>query len=393
MAGKYRVISADSHLELSPNVWTHWVPVKWRDQAPRLIKLANGRDAVVLGDAPPRPMSAQGVRHLIPNVPRSQLHLQNPNFEAAAGTRGPEQRLKEQDQDGVDAEVFFSHWNRMGQLKDPEGNRALTHAYNQYLAEEYSVVARDRLIPVGVMPNTGIEDALSELEYCARVGMRGILLDAYPSGNGYPTPEDDRFWAACRDLRMPVTNHWGGGGTRMGRADQPIFNYPEGVQLSAHGPNSDPIRDLFFRFCDDSACAAVQLAFAGVFDRFPELQIYWAETMAGWIKYTMFQIDDDYERYKYMAQDLYGLESLERLPSEYLRDNNLWGFLYDPVGVADREVVGADRLMWGSDFPHVASDWPNSTTTLERNFAGVPADERYLMTAGNAIRFFRLDDS
>jgi predicted TIM-barrel fold metal-dependent hydrolase len=179
----------------------------------------------------------------------------------------------------------------------------------------------------------------------------------------------------------------------MTRSDEPTFNYTKGVKMDEHGkPASDPMQDWFFRFCGDAACAPIQMAFAGVFDRFPNLQIYWGETMAGWIKYALFQIDDHYERYRYMAEGQYGLDSLERMPSEYLRDNNMWGFLYDPVGVADRAAVGADKLMWGSDFPHLASDWPDSVRTLERNFAGVPEDERYLMVAGNAIRFFHLED-
>jgi predicted TIM-barrel fold metal-dependent hydrolase len=46
--------------------------------------------------------------------------------------------------------------------------------------------------------------------------------------------------------------------------------------------------------------------------------------------------------------------------------------------------------MWGSDFAHAASDWPNSMNLIEHQFAGVPEEDRRLMTAGNAIRFFHL---
>jgi predicted TIM-barrel fold metal-dependent hydrolase len=47
--------------------------------------------------------------------------------------------------------------------------------------------------------------------------------------------------------------------------------------------------------------------------------------------------------------------------------------------------------MWESDFPHSATDWPNSRQTIEKNFAGVPEDERHQMLVGNAVRFFGLD--
>jgi predicted TIM-barrel fold metal-dependent hydrolase len=56
-----------------------------------------------------------------------------------------------------------------------------------------------------------------------------------------------------------------------------------------------------------------------------------------------------------------------------------------------RHDCGVDKVMWGSDFPHAAGDWPNSLETVERDFTGVPEEERHLMLAGNAVRFFHLD--
>ena len=47
--------------------------------------------------------------------------------------------------------------------------------------------------------------------------------------------------------------------------------------------------------------------------------------------------------------------------------------------------------MWGADFPHIESDWPNSDRIIREMFADVPADETYKMVAGNAIEYFRLD--
>src|ERR671924_2343279 len=48
MARNYRYISADSHFESPPEQWTHRVAPQYRDRAPRRIKLANGRDALLL---------------------------------------------------------------------------------------------------------------------------------------------------------------------------------------------------------------------------------------------------------------------------------------------------------------------------------------------------------
>ena len=198
------------------------------------------------------------------------------------------------------------------------------------------------------MPTTGVNDAVADLEYCACAGMKGVLLDKFPSGKGLPTPEDDRFWAAALDLGMPIASHTGGGSTRMTRRDEPTFHYLKGVdpgetRAGVSEFSGDPMRHWFFRFCGDTACAPLQMAFAGVWDRFPALRIYWAETMIGWLPYALWQIDDHYERYKHLAKHNYGLEWLPRPPSEYLRDHNLWGFLSDAGG-----SVCAMRRGWTS---------------------------------------------
>jgi len=50
-------------------------------------------------------------------------------------------------------------------------------------------------------------------------------------------------------------------------------------------------------------------------------------------------------------------------------------------------------MMWSTDFPHVVTRWPKSLQGLESQMAGVPEEERWNMVAGNAIKFFRLDDT
>jgi hypothetical protein len=52
---------------------------------------------------------------------------------------------------------------------------------------------------MGVMPITNVDDAIDELKHCKEPGLKGVLLGGLPNGRGYPTPEDDRFWAAALD--------------------------------------------------------------------------------------------------------------------------------------------------------------------------------------------------
>ena len=47
MPRTYRVISGDGHIETPPEGWVKHVPAKYRDRAPRLIRLENGESSQV----------------------------------------------------------------------------------------------------------------------------------------------------------------------------------------------------------------------------------------------------------------------------------------------------------------------------------------------------------
>jgi predicted TIM-barrel fold metal-dependent hydrolase len=61
------------------------------------------------------------------------------------------------------------------------------------------------------------------------------------------------------------------------------------------------------------------------------------------------------------------------------------------VGVRLHDLLGVDRLIWATDFPHQESEYPHSHRVIETNFAGVPAEETAQMVAGNVVAFFHLE--
>jgi uncharacterized protein len=384
MPRQCRVISGDGHIDLNPDIWRERVAAKWRDRAPKRVKMPNGSDAVVVDGGKPNTI---GVTRSV-RVAHEDMGKQAPTFENSAGTGTPQQRVREQDQDGIECEVLFSQISSvLRQAKEDDFYCELVRAYNEFLAEEYMVAAPDRLICMGTIPITGIGDAIKELEHCAKLGFRGVKLERYPSGKPYPTPEDDRFWAAALDLRMPLTNH-NDGNMGSGRGE-PDFLYPKEPGPDIH--QKEAFR-FFTRFTNPCMIAPLQMAFAGVWDRFPNLRFYWAETMIGWLEYGLWQIDDHYERYMGMIHDHWGLNRLERKPSEYIKEHSYWGFLHDPVGVKRRDCIGCDKLIWGTDFAHAASEFPNSIRVMEKDFAGVPENEKRAMLVDNCVRYFHLHD-
>jgi predicted TIM-barrel fold metal-dependent hydrolase len=120
------------------------------------------------------------------------------------------------------------------------------------------------------------------------------------------------------------------------------------------------------------------------------LRIFLAENQIGWIPFFLQGADVRYDRHHHWADRLLGLKPIERPPSEYIREFFYWGFQFDRVGVELRHKINVDRLMWGSDFPHQESDWPESLKVIDKNFVGIPEAEKHKMVCGNAVEFFHL---
>ncbi len=388
MSRVYRYISGDSHLEIDSKYWIDRVPEQHRARAPRIVRVSDGADAWMIEGQPLR----QNASDIYGGKGRDEWMPFGQHYEGTPGTGPGAQRIREQDQDGIDAEVLFPAQQAGPRLwrniADPTAYKAVVRAYNDFLAEDYCSADPDRLIGVGVIPRTGVDDAIAELEHCAQQGLKAIALLAFPSGKVYPTPDDDRFWAAALDSGLAVTVH-----VEFDRSVEkgPLFKYAREPQELGSNRGAGIVEQLTNeKFCRLGAVNAVQLIFGGVFDRFPNLRIDFAENQIGWIPFFLEMADVRYDRHITWAQRLLDVKPLDRKPSDYIREHCFWGFQHDKIGIELRHHLGVDRVIWATDFPHQESDWPNSLEVVDDSFAGVPDDERYRMVCGNAIDFFHL---
>ena len=385
MAREYKRISADSHLEVSNDRWTHRIDPKYRDQGPKAIVLPNGGDASQIGDLPPRenPMDLYGGKGRDNWLPFGQKYSETP------GTGEPSQRLEEQDMDKLDAEILFPavvvgprYWSK---VKDDELQNAIFRGWNDWVTEEYASYDRDRLIPIGAIPASGVDASVAELEHCSDLGMSAVCLTTFPNGGGRPQPEDDRFWAASLDRDIKVTIH-----VELDRSADPnprFLDYPiEHEEALKHTELAFQVQ----RFARVGGTNVVQLVLSRLFDRFPDLQIGCLEFYLGWVPFFIEMADVRYNRHIHWSEKLLGYKPLPAMPSEIITEHFHWGFQQDRSGIELRHHLGVDRLMWAADFPHQESDWPNSDKVMAHNFHDVPADEVQKMTVDNAQRFFKI---
>ena len=392
MGHEYRLMSSDGHLEVPPERWIHRMPEKYRDRAPKTITLPNGGDALLIEGQPLREANFLDLRA---GRAEGQWQPFGLTVEGAAGIGPPEQRLKEQDEDGLDAEVLFpaqvagpSLWRN---ISHDEPYKAVIRAYNDWLGEEYCPVNPDRLIGLGVMPWTNVDDTIAEMEHCAKMGLKGIVLGSFPNGRSYPLPEDDKFWAAAVEMGMPITVHvtFDRNGSR---ANEPTFRYPK-EDPEVMKAIRRPLLEWVCNFGLRPAVGITQMIFSGVFDRYPSLKVFFAETRLGWVPFWMEHADLWYQRHLGWAQEQLGFVPLKRLPSEYVKEHILFSVQYEQVAVELRHHVGVDHILFATDFPHIECEWPNTKPIVEKIYADVPADEKYRMWAGNTVDFFKLEQT
>ncbi len=208
MPRRYELVSADSHVLEPPHIWTTYMPRKFHDKAPRVVPDGDGGDAWQFApDIPPAPIGI----HAAAGRGHGEIRWTGVTFaEANPGSFRGEPRLREQDTDGVDAEVLFGSARMMSHFysdPDPAFHLAGVRAYNDWLGEEFIAVDPTRLIGMACMPALGVEAAITEMERCLALGFKGVWLNTLPSLGDRIRPADDPFWDACQAVGIPVHIH------------------------------------------------------------------------------------------------------------------------------------------------------------------------------------------
>ena len=363
------LISADAHWIEPPGWWEGRIPGRFQRIAPQLVKDADGGDAWRFGDvvAPIGIYCAAGKAGDW-KWTGMRFDTVDPGF-----FDGPA-RLRDMDQDGVDAEVVFPTGRTLLYFlshPDPEFHLAMVRAYNDAMLD-FCAADRQRLLPLAAIPRTSVDDAVAEMRRCVAKGHRGVHILGYPSNHDRAHPEDDPFWAAAEALGTPVHIH--------------VRLVPAGTPTRSKGKQGGDLAGLATTGLLDMPAHVADLIFAGVFDRFPGLRMVAAEAGAGWLPYLLEQMDDRWWRNRQWAD-----AEIAHVPSEYFRRNWMITMMTDGYAVTNRHAIGVENLMWTSDFPHHGCEWPYSRKVVDAEFRGVPVAEREAILAGNAARFYGME--
>ena len=361
-----KLISADSHVLEPPDLWLSRVPEKFKGRAPRMISLEQGDAWIIEGAMDPINFGLNQCGGLPAEERSPWIRWED----CRKGGHDPAARLQEIDQDKVDIEILYPTprvglslwWNRI----DPEFHIAMIRAYNDWLSE-FCSYAPDRLRGLAIMPNVGVDAAIAEMHRALKLpGISGVNIGQYPHGGLEISPDDDRFWAAAQEAESSVNIH---------------------VSFATEAPGEHHRLRVSgeFRFLD-APNRVLQFMRSGVFDRFPDLNLVFSEVDCGWVPYMIERLEIMYQRGAPGSRQ----RSNKLNPKSYFGKNIFWAYITDHFGVEVRHKIGVSQIMWSSDYPHGATDWPNSWDTINADFAGVPEEERDLILAGNAARVYHL---
>jgi predicted TIM-barrel fold metal-dependent hydrolase len=311
-------------------------------------------------------------------------------------------RLPALDAEGVTAEVVFPNtlppfYDILAHLSGVPRDRvnfelrwAGLQAHNRWLADFCGQVPDRVRGLVQLLPND-IDAAIEETRWAAeQAAIGGVMLPAVPPNHPVAPYYDERYdplWRTAAELGLPVHQHQGSGspdaspGQEVGRA----------VTYVDH--------ELWTRL------TLSHLIVGGVFERHPALNVVWTE-MPG-LRWVVEDIERMTRQLRIVqsrhANDprqlnfsgVFGSETTDSLrltPFEYFRRNcHVGASILSPYEVHWIDVLGADRVMWGHDFPHPEGATGHTVDGLRANFACTDDATLRTILAGNAAALYGFD--
>ena len=359
-------ISADSHVAEPPNCYIDYIDPKYRDAAPRIVRDEKLGDVFVIeGFKKPIPI---GLVAAAGKDPSELKRTGVPFEEIARGGWDSSWRIADQNRDGVGGEIIYpSIGMTLCNHRDADFKKACFDAYNRWL-QEFCAVDPERLIGLGQTAMRSPDEGIGDLKRAKEMGFKGMMMPGFPIQEDYDSPIYDPFWSAAIEMDMPLSFHI-------------LTTRDSGL----HAPRG-PAINSFLSIIRGNQDIIGMMIFSGLFDRHPDLKMVCVEADAGWVPHYMYRMDHAYQRHRYWMK----APPLNRLPSEYFRNNIYLTFQDDYVAFQTKDLVNIDRLMWANDFPHSDSTWPWSQDILAEQTKGLTDDERNRICHDNVAELYKL---
>ena len=288
----------------------------------------------------------------------------------------PEPRFELMKEMGIDKTLLWPTLVRALEenvADDPDVATTVIHAFNQWMHEHWSYVYSDAIYatPVISLAN-GNDVALAELDYVKERGAKVFLLRVAPvptwkGRKSFALPEFDPFWEAVQESGLVVGMHEGNHGYLR------YLNEWEGNNREAmmtRGPT--PAFSALASEKNNLVDAMASIIGHGLATRFPNLKFMPVEFPNGWIRPFFTKLQRVYDASPVLFD--------ENPVEVFTRNVYVHAFHEpDPKGLIDMGIP-ADRLMFGSDFPH--PEGMSDPLAYAEVVKDLPADQQALIMGG-----------
>jgi predicted TIM-barrel fold metal-dependent hydrolase len=311
----------------------------------------------------------------------------------------PHERINDLDREGIRRAVLYPTiglFINRGRIRDGELVTACCRAYNDWMAD-YCRACPDRLYGAAAIPLHDVEAAVIELERSVtKLGLRAAFIRPAPYVDERPfdgaqsraesrpfnDPVYDPFWSAAQELGVPVALHPAvgedvpGASRAFGLFGEPFDSRRLGEGISFSQGLGNPM---------DMINCMGWFIYGGVCERFPRLKVAVLESSGGWLQPILERMDHHHRIFAFEHRHL------SMKPSDYFR-RQMW-ISFDPdeelLGITAK-LVGDDRIIWASDFPHPDARWPGTGDEVRKHVATLPKRSQPRIAGANAVALYGL---
>ena len=259
----------------------------------------------------------------------------------------PDARLKKMDEFGVEGCLLYcgDMVACISYLDELEPAKAILHAYNQWMLEQWQFNYQDRIYSAPLVILDDVDWACKEAEWAIKNGTRLFLMPMGSVNNKAPAhPDHDRFWAILNEAHCRVVYHvseaiymkdhmrvWGEV-MQSSRLKQTAFMW-------MHGYGERPVIETLSSFI-----------FWNFFERFPNIKLISAENGCEWVPNMLIKMD----KCRGMAKNGYwpGGQLKERPSRIFKRHISVVAYPEDNIKQVIEQTGSADWIINGSDYPH-----------------------------------------
>jgi predicted TIM-barrel fold metal-dependent hydrolase len=379
-----KIIDVDTHLSEPADLWTARAPAKYRDLVPRQVEVG-GRMRWIVGED--IDLGGTGASSVI-DRDGGKLYgvgfLKLPVHEVHESSSQIPARLAMMDRLGVYAQIMYPNVAGFGnqaflRVDDAALRLVCAQIYND-AAAEFQEASGERVFPMALVPWWDVDAAVAEVRRCAGMGLRGVVTCSNPEDAGLPDLSDaawSSFFETCQELELPINFHIGSSQREMdfyGKTPWPTLGNEARLALGS--------ANLFL----GNARVIGNLILAGVAERYPGCRFVSVESGVGWIPFYLDALD--YEMSETMPNDR---RRLTLVPSEYFKRQFYSCFWFERSSLTNAiEVLGRDRVLFETDFPHPTCLYPEGPDYVRRSLAALDAPTRRRVLQDNAAELYHI---